>query len=453
MPFVGEPRPGHGAPRWSFAPIAPDRAGGEGGRSERTRLLDRGHLERARTERPWPRMTSAECRQPPVTTTRAAGPTTSSIARCSAERFVGRGGHRRRATGAAATVRALGAAASSSATSAGSTPRRSSARSWASPPSVPPSRLQWPGSMLGSVVMPAAAEPRDVGAGGHRRHGAHQRLGRARRIQFVPLAASRGRRARRLGGRGRPASAPRPAGAGWPPSRRDRSDGRARRDERWHQPARRARSTPARRPTSRGRPRRASPCAPPRDSSMTASPPSRRTIQPPTSKRVVARRLRGHVAQQPAVLGQRELAPQWLSRDAAEGRRPRCVAARSATSAPSRSSCQAMTGASGRSRRVDEHAGLPHAGDPDRRDRQARRPSAAALSASKALRHNASASIWMPSGPLLPRRGGAAGAEDDPVGAVHHGLARRRPDVEAPAELPPSPLLAADWVCHGYGCV
>ena len=37
-------------------------------------------------------MTSALCRHPPVTTTRTAGPTTSSIALVQRQRFVGRGG-------------------------------------------------------------------------------------------------------------------------------------------------------------------------------------------------------------------------------------------------------------------------------------------------------------------------------------------------------------------------
>ena len=123
------------------------------------------------------------------------------------------------------------------------------------------------------------------------------------------------------------------------------------------------------------------------------------------------------------------------------------VAARSATSSPSRSSCQAMTGANGRSRASARTPDSPMLVMPTARDGHPGVAAAASLSASKALRHSASASISVPSRADVPRRGGAPDAQHGAVVVVDHGLARRRADVETGERRHRSPAHCPNWMC------
>ena len=142
----------------------------------------------------------------------------------------------------------------------------------------------------------------------------------------------------------------------------DRHPGR---HERWHQLAAWRPTSRAHRPTSRAPRRRASRCA---RRGTARAPRRRRVAAPPTRRRRTgsSRRATGRlVTQQPAVLGERELAPQRLSGDATEGLGPdgrgevgHLVAV--AVVVPGDDGGQRALA------RVGEHPGLAHAGDADR---------------------------------------------------------------------------------------
>ena len=136
------------------------------------------------------------------------------------------------------------------------------------------------------------------------------------------------------------------------------------------------------------------PVRPASDSSTTTSPPSRRTTHPLTSKRIVASRLDGS-----CLRSQRCLVSENCPRRGFPAMPPNTStpsrSARFATSSRSRSSCQAMTGASGFSLASVSMPDSPMLVTPTARTGTAA-ASAAALSASAAPRHRTSASIWVP---------------------------------------------------------
>ena len=151
------------------------------------------------------------------------------------------------------------------------------------------------------------------------------------------------------------------------------------------------------------------------------------------------------MAQQPAVLGQRELAPQRLSRDATERVGPdgRGEVGHLVTIAV------VMPGDDRRQRalpRVGEHPGLAHAGDADRPHRYA----CGFRRCAQCVEGAAAQGLGVDLGTVragVPRRGGTAGSEHGAIGVVDHGLARRRADVETGECRHRAPAHCPNWVC------
>ena len=188
------------------------------------------------------------------------------------------------------------------------------------------------------------------------------------------------------------------------------------------------------------------------DSSRAASPPRRRTTQPPTSKRVVAVRLAGSWSSSQRCLVSENWPRSGFPAMPPNASAPSC-SLRSATSSPSRSSCHAITGASGRSVGVGEHTRLPHARNADRTHGNRRRRGRGTQRVERATPQGFRVCLGavradVPSGDCAP------GGEHGAVLSVDHGLARRRTDIEpresghhAPVDHLNIALIGFTWIC------